>query len=203
MAHGPTRGPGRPRREALPALTREVIVDTALRLQREEGLQAVTMRRVAAELRTGPASLYAHVRNTADLHAQLLDALLVALPPDRPGPWRDRLTALLTAYADVLRERPEIARRAMFTRPGGPNSLALLDRVVGLLREGGASNRSAAWGVDLLVQFATVTAVEQAARASRTALGPDDARPPDGVDAAQLRWGLHVLAAGVVADGRP
>ena len=43
---------------------------------RAEGLEHVTMRRLAAELDTGPASLYVYVRNTAELHAAMLEGLL-------------------------------------------------------------------------------------------------------------------------------
>ena len=59
-------------------------------------------------------------------------------PPAAPpaGPWRDRLKALLTGYGEVLRARPEIARMALSTQPGGPNYVALVDAVLGLLLDG-------------------------------------------------------------------
>src|SRR6185437_6867831 len=68
--------PSRRERPAKPALTRDGIVAAALGILREEGLGKVTMRRVAQELDTGHASLYVYVRDTGDLHAQVLDALL-------------------------------------------------------------------------------------------------------------------------------
>ena len=46
----------------------------------KDGLSKVTMRRVAATLDTGAASLYVCVRNTEDLHAQILDVLLDSVP---------------------------------------------------------------------------------------------------------------------------
>ena len=56
----------------------------ALRIMREEGLERVTMRRLAAELDTGPASLYVYLRNVAELHGAILDELLAGLgPPSR------------------------------------------------------------------------------------------------------------------------
>ena len=48
----------------------------AVAVMREEGLEHVTMRRLAGELDTGPASLYVYVRNTAALHAAVLDTML-------------------------------------------------------------------------------------------------------------------------------
>src|ERR1700709_360112 len=85
-------------RPAKQALTRQGIIDAALVILRDEGLDKVTMRRIAAALDTGPASLYVYVRNTEDLHAQILDALLEPVGAPATGPWRDRLKALLTSY---------------------------------------------------------------------------------------------------------
>src|SRR5690242_11660406 len=113
-------GKARSRRErpAKLALSREGIVAAGLGGRRAEGLERVTMRRVAAELDTGAASLYVYVRDTEDLHAQLLDALLssvaVAIPGD--GNWRERLVAALWEYARTLFDYPGIARMALFTR---------------------------------------------------------------------------------------
>jgi len=63
-------------RPAKPALTREGIVAAAVAVMQAEGLDRVTMRRIANDLDTGPASLYVYVRNTAELHAAMLEELL-------------------------------------------------------------------------------------------------------------------------------
>jgi AcrR family transcriptional regulator len=160
-------------RPAKPALTRQGIIDVALAIMRDEGLHKVTMRRIAAALDTGPASLYVYVHNTGDLHAQILDALLgpvvAAAPP--AGGWRDRLKALLTGYQELLVQHPEIARMAMSTQPSGPNYLALVEAVLALLSEGGVSGQAAAWGLDLLLLYPTASAVEHSgpAQAERKA----------------------------------
>ncbi|MFI0242443.1 FAD-dependent monooxygenase [Streptomyces sp. NPDC016845] len=73
----PTNSPrSRRERPAKPALSRDGIVAAAVHVLRTEGLGKVTMRRLAHELDTGPASLYVYVRNTDELHAAVLDALL-------------------------------------------------------------------------------------------------------------------------------
>src|SRR4051794_25633292 len=74
-------------RPAKPALSRPGIVDAALTILRDEGLAKVTMRRIAAALDTGPASLYVYVHNTEDLHAQILDALLADIATPAGGDW--------------------------------------------------------------------------------------------------------------------
>ncbi|BAC73472.1 MULTISPECIES: TetR/AcrR family transcriptional regulator [Streptomyces] len=215
-------------RPAKPALTRAGIVATAVELMRAEGLERVTMRRLAQELDTGPASLYVYVRNTAELHAAVLDELLgeVDLSPVRSaGDWRDRLARLLTSYVEVLFEHPALARSALVARPSGEHYLDLVEAVLALLAEGGAAPERAAWGLDLLLQYGTATAAEHSTRAESadaqrdrealtavldnsspdrhpqiTALGPDLIA---GAGEARLAWGFQVLLSGIVTAPDP
>ncbi|MFE7568568.1 TetR/AcrR family transcriptional regulator [Streptomyces sp. NPDC057539] len=158
-------------RPAKPALTYEGIVATAVRLMEAEGLQRVTMRRLAQELDTGPASLYVYVANTAELHAAILEQLLGAVdlsPAAGEGDWRERLARLLGSYTRVLFEHPGLAHSALVARPSGPNYLDLVEGVLSLLHEGRVPDAQAAWGVDVLLQVATAIAAEQSTR-SRSA----------------------------------
>lgn len=155
-------------RPAKPALTREGIVTVAVEILRAEGLQKVTMRRLAQELDTGPASLYVYVRNTAELHAAVLDELLGGVAPaPAEGDWRKRLEQVLLAYTRMLLEYPSLARSALTAWPSGPNYLNLIESLLGLLAEGGVPRERAAWGVDLLLQRATATAAEHAGGGSQ------------------------------------
>lgn len=163
-------------RPAKPALSYEGIVATAVALMRSEGLQRVTMRRLAQELDTGPASLYVYLANTAELHAAILEDLLgaVDLAPARAGgDWRQRLADLLGRYTLVLFEHPSLAQSALVARPSGANYLALVETVLALLHEGGVPDGQAAWGVDVLLQVATATAAEQSTR-DRSAAAEDE-----------------------------
>jgi AcrR family transcriptional regulator len=209
-------------RPAKPALSRAGIVEAALGILREEGLARVTMRRIAAVLDTGPASLYAYVHNTEDLHAQILDALLAPVPaPLAAGSWRDRLGELIARYRDVLFAHPEIARMAVSTRPDGPHHTAVVEAILDLLGEAGATDRAAAWGVDLLMLYPTAIAAEHSS-ASPVDHAADLARLGDRIAAADPRqypniarlgpalvsgapgerfdWALDVLLAGILAD---
>lgn len=161
----PAPRPSRRERPAKPALTRDGIIGTAVALMRAEGLRRVTMRRLAQELDTGPASLYVYVRNTAELHAAVLDDLLGAVdlgPVRADGDWRDRLVRVLTSYTAVLFEHPGLARSALVARPSGERYLDLVEALLSLLDEGGVPGERAAWAIDLLLQFATATAAEHA-----------------------------------------
>ncbi|MFE2012624.1 TetR/AcrR family transcriptional regulator [Streptomyces sp. NPDC059491] len=163
-------------RPAKPALSRRGIVDTAVRVMRAEGLEKATMRRLAKELDTGPASLYVYVSNTAELHAAVLDALLgeVDLSGASAGEgWREGLRAVLASYTAVLFDHPQLARSALVARPSGENYLRLVERVLDLLSRSGASREQVAWGVDKLLQDATATAAEQSTQ-DRDPLTGDD-----------------------------
>src|ERR1019366_8404752 len=132
-----------------------------------QGLPQLQARGDAAQqLDTGAASLYVYVRNTAELHALMLDELLAGLdlsPVTAEGNWRDRLVTVLWSYVRVLTEPPELAQSALVTRPSGPGYLNLVDGLLALLDAGVSADR-ASWAVDLLLHFATSTAAEQGTR---------------------------------------
>ena len=225
----PSTRPAGNRRErpAKPALTRAGIVDTALRVMAAEGLDRVTMRRLAQELDTGAASLYVYVRNTAELHAAMLEELLGQIdlsPVTAPGDWRERLIDLLTSYTAILFEHPGLALSALVTRPSGPAYFGLVDGILALLEAGGIPGRRAAWAMDLLLHVATASAVEQGIReraidaqeeedALAVALRdvPADQFPHIAAIGAtelmsgpgRLDWGFRVLINGVIHTPRP
>ncbi|MGW1463333.1 TetR/AcrR family transcriptional regulator [Streptomyces sp. NPDC002308] len=158
-------------RPAKPALSHAGIVEAAVRIMRAEGLQRVTMRRLATELDTGPASLYVYFGNTAELHAAILEEYLGAVdlspakaPAEAREDWRERLVQVLGSYTGVLFEHPSLARSALVARPTGANYLALVEAILALLDEGGVPPGQAAWGVDVLLQLATAAAAEQGTR---------------------------------------
>jgi AcrR family transcriptional regulator len=150
-------------RPAKSALSRAGIVATAVGVLRAEGLEKVTMRRLAQELDTGPASLYVYFANTAELHAAVLDELLGEVDLDAgAGDWRDRLTEVVTSYMRVLLAHPALARMAVSARPHGEHYLRLVERLLALQIEGGVPPMQAAWGVDVLLLGATASAAEHA-----------------------------------------
>jgi AcrR family transcriptional regulator len=140
-------------------------VAAALRLIRSKPDERLTMRRLAAELDTGAASLYVYFKDTDSLYSAVLDELLRSLSLVRGRtPWRDRLISLLTAYLDLLTGYPPLAKTALFTRPSGASSVGLWEAMLALLSEGAIVGRDAAWAADLLLQRATATAAEEGER---------------------------------------
>lgn len=156
-------------------LSRELIVATALGLLTRDGIGGMSLRKVAAALDTGPASLYAYVDDLYELQAFVLDRALadVAIPSPHGGAWRVRLTALLDAYLRVLWGSPGLAQLAMRTIAAGPNALRIIEAMLSLLAEAGVDPGRAAWAVDLLTLYVTAVGFEQAERREQAdPLGP-------------------------------
>jgi AcrR family transcriptional regulator len=154
-------------RPAKAPLSRAVVVGAALAIMRADGLEKVTMRRLADELDTGPASLYVYVDNMAELHGAILDELLAELSFETgaPGQWREQLVDLLSRYTTLLFQYPGLARSVLSLWPSGPHYLRLIDTLLGLLDAGLVPAQQAAWGVNVLLQHATSTAAEHGTRA--------------------------------------
>lgn len=192
-------------RPSKPALSRTAIVDAALRVIERDGADKLTMRRVAAELDTGPASLYVYVKNTTELNAQLIDRLLAELDLtwDDAEPWRDRLHRVLTDYAALLAQRAELAHAALLVWPDGPNYLDLIELLVRLLRAAGASAQTTARSVDLLLQQATASAAEWRAHEQSDAQDISDLAATLDRAEAQRHPALVALGADIFVAGSP
>ena len=157
--------PPRSRRDrpAKPALSREAIVEAGLAIVRDEGIDALTMRRLAQALDTGPASLYVYVANRDELWELLFDAAIAAVEtePTDPGRWREQLQALAARTVHVMAEEyPGIARLAMTHIPSGDNALRVAESMLSLLKAGGVGDQAAAYAVDLLSTYVNAIAYE-------------------------------------------
>lgn len=151
-------------RPAKPALSREAIVEAGLQIVREEGIDALTMRRLAQALDTGPASLYVYVANRDELWELLFDAAIAAVEtePTDPGRWREQLQALASRTVHVMAEEyPGMARVAMSHIPAAENSLRIAESLLSLLKAGGVSDQAAAYAVDLITTYVNAIAYEQ------------------------------------------
>ena len=97
-----TRGPGRP-----PRLSREAVVTAAEEIVARDGIDALTMRRVAHELQSSTMAPYRHVRDKDELLVLLLDRLAERLPrPALPADPRQRLMTLWRLLYDGLDQNP-------------------------------------------------------------------------------------------------
>jgi AcrR family transcriptional regulator len=150
-------------RPAKAPLSLETVVEAGLRILRAEGIDAVSMRRVAAELDTGPASLYVYVENRQDLLNKMFDAVIGEVElTEKPNPkrWRKQLEELLTRMRDAMDRYPGIARVPLANIPTGPNATRGADHVLGFLRAGGVNDQDAAWFVDVVFLYVNAAAYE-------------------------------------------
>ncbi|SFS41296.1 TetR/AcrR family transcriptional regulator [Saccharopolyspora flava] len=153
-------------RSARRPLSLDLIVRTALELLETDGLDAVSMRKVAQRLGTGAASLYAYVNNKDELHELMLDLVIgeISVPDPDPANWRQQIKDLINRQVEVLAAHPGIARVVLRTpAPTGPNALAVTEAMLSILRAAGLPDRAVAFAVDILALFATAAAMELSA----------------------------------------
>jgi len=218
---GQRRGPGRPRGN----LSKDAVVDVAMRIMQRRGLDKVTMRAVAHELNTGPASIYAHVSSMAELHGHMLDRIVGGIDLTvTEGTWRERVTLLLRDLSEELLKYPDLARSALEVRPVGDNTLRFADHLMGLLAEGGIDAKRRAFGLDMLMLWTMAGAAEHAADAQgspaadatiaafREAVS-DAERYPNladvqgelfaGTETTRFAWGVDALLSGIAGSNEP
>jgi AcrR family transcriptional regulator len=157
------------RRPARRALTREAIVDAALALLDEGGIEGLNMRALAERLGTGPASLYAHVSGKDELLALLIDKVSSEIPVPVPGeaPWQDQVKDAVRAIRRVLAAHGDLAHASLGNIPTGPNALRVINGFLGVLREAGLPDQVIAFAADILPLYATATAYEESLYAAK------------------------------------
>ena len=146
------RGPSAGRREPI---TVDLIVETALGIVAREGYAALTMRRVAGMLDTGPASLYAHVVNKEDLDDVLIGRICseVALPQPDSSTWRDQIIDVCTQLRDLYQRYPGLSLAALGGAPTNLETLRVNEGMLAIVLSGGVSPQTAAWAVDALTLY--------------------------------------------------
>jgi AcrR family transcriptional regulator len=149
-----------PRRQ----LTQDAIVDAAIEVLDQEGMDAVSMRRVAQALGTGAASLYQHVGGKDELTLLMFDRIAGEVPPPpAPDPerWQEQVRETMTSVWRAMMAHPGIAAVAIGAIPSGQNALAYTEGVLAILRAGGLTKQQCAWAMDNLYKFVTADAYEQ------------------------------------------
>ncbi|MFC0629009.1 TetR/AcrR family transcriptional regulator [Kribbella deserti] len=128
------------RRGPKPSLTVEDITRTAIAIADAEGLAAVSMARVAADLGNSTMALYRYVKSKDELLTLMSDAAL-ELPPQAPPAqgWREGLTDWAHNVLAAIRRHPWYAQLPITAPPIGPHNLAWFDKGLGALRDTGLS----------------------------------------------------------------
>lgn len=122
-------------------LTPRAVVDGALSLADAEGLEAVTIRRLAKDLGVTPMALYWHFRSKDELLEGVAARIFeqVDLSVDASATWQEQLRALLDSLLGVLRAHPSTAILLSTRTVSSEGSLRATEVVLDILRRGGFS----------------------------------------------------------------
>jgi AcrR family transcriptional regulator len=133
------------RRPRADGLTMDRICEAALQIAERDGLEALTMRRVADELGTGPASLYRHVAGQDELRVELVDYVLGKLSslPSRESDWRATAEWGARQMRGHLLEHSAIMPLLGSAQLLGPNSMVGREFALRLLVDAGLSAEDA------------------------------------------------------------
>jgi AcrR family transcriptional regulator len=145
----------RPRRRGRPPrLSREAVVEAAGTIVASEGIDALTMRRVADQLGSSPMSIYRHVHDKDELLVLLLDRLAAEVPrPDLPREPRARLLEACRVMRDGLAKHPWVVDVLAAGDLIAPSILWLVEEIVASFVACGLSHAQAADGYRAVWQF--------------------------------------------------
>ncbi|MFG2004165.1 TetR/AcrR family transcriptional regulator [Spirillospora sp. NPDC048911] len=116
-------------------LSVSAIVDAAIAIADEDGIEAISMQRVAADLGFTKMSLYRHVSNKSELLSIMIDSA-VGEPPDLsevPGGWRAKLEEFVRLLAEVWRRHPWLPAITVGARVMGPREAGWTEAAVAAL----------------------------------------------------------------------
>ena len=174
------------RRTAAPArLTRERVLRAALDFVDANGLEALSIRKLGAELGVQAMSLYTHV----DSKDALLDGLVEAmwqeldLPPGGEADWREAVRSMASSLRDMIRRHPAAAPLLASRRILPTHALEVLDAYLQVLRRAGFTEDRALEVLRVVQVYAQGHALAEVSWGIR---GQDPAIPDD--DIARLRW---------------
>jgi AcrR family transcriptional regulator len=175
------RGPGK--RGPRPGLSADAIVDAAIRLADAEGLEGVSMARVAAELGFTTMSLYRYVTGKEELlqlmwNGSARDAEDLVLEGDG---WRARLRMWAIVQREALDRHPWLTQMPMAAPPVAPNSLIFVERGLETMDGTGLADADKLRFIGLISSYTLSEArmANDALRAAReeAAAAGDDAEP--------------------------
>ena len=158
LARAERSGPRRVRRDGI---TLDRVVAHALAIIDSEGAARLTLRRLADELHTGPASLYRHVSSREEILTLAVDSFLSPLSELHPPAgldWLGRLRWLALSFRQHLLAHPNMAPLMLAAQMLGPNAMAGRQRALRAFLEAGMSVETAARAYLAIIHFTLVSA---------------------------------------------
>lgn len=129
--------------EGLPPITAEKIIDAALELTAERGLDGWSIRQIATKLDVWPGVVAHHVGDREAVVMGVTDRVIARIPvPGAEVPWRDWFHSVMYEGRAVLREFPGVARRMVVVGPTVPSALPTIDTGIQVLQKAGFGERA-------------------------------------------------------------
>lgn len=152
----------RPQPRTRSVLNRDRIVEVALQIIDAEGTDAVSMRRIATELGTGAASLYAYVSGKDEVLTLAHDLVIAEMdiPQLQGQDWQAMVRDWAWQVYRLYSRHQDIARLSFAEIPTGPRSLDVSERLLGGMVDSGVPVQMAAWLVDRLALYVSADALE-------------------------------------------
>jgi AcrR family transcriptional regulator len=190
-----------------PAYSRDQIAAAAVKIADAEGLEAVSMRRIAAELGSGTTSLYRYITKKDELLDLMSEAVLeVERLPKRSGNWRADLRRIAYHIRSMSLQHPWTIGISTFRSAMGPNTLRCLEVTLGAIDEFGLDIDEMLVISNTLFTFARGYAAGEIAEAEasrRSGLNRDQwLRSRSEHTQAILRSGKYPMFARIVRDAK-
>ena len=137
-------------------LTKERIIEKALETIDQEGLHALSMRRLGHNLGVDPKAVYYYFANKEGLITGVLNRAFAELnlPDVLPGTWQDQLRQIVRAYNALISAHPNLVPYLARVDGSVPVVFDIVEKVTSTLGDTGLESRSIVQIIDLLVSFA-------------------------------------------------
>jgi TetR/AcrR family tetracycline transcriptional repressor len=169
------------------------VLEGALWILDHEGLEALSMRRLADRLGVAPNALYSHIADRLSMVDGLLDLVLRDVVVPVKGRWSDRLEQLMLRIWEALVAHPELVPHYFSREEVGPEAMRLGGAALALLQEGGVEEEQAGQAMRALMIYAIGSAAIRLPRPGPPSV--DRARGESDFRAG-LRWFLSGLGDG-------
>ena len=192
--------------KALGPLTTDRVVDAALRIADTDGIDGVSLRRIAATLGVTPMAIYRHVRDKGHLLDLMADRLLMELDPASPEPssWQEELRRVAASLLAVVQAHP--AAPFLLSRPFvSPSALRVTETMLAILDRAGFGPGESVRLVQVLTGMILGPAIHRATYSAAWRESATDAEPEQAAWAALTAEEFPNLArvADQLMDWRP
>jgi AcrR family transcriptional regulator len=180
-------------------LSRADIVQAAVAVADAEGTEAVSMRRIARDMRVGVMSLYWHIESKDELHRLMLEFVQGEIEAAEPSAdWRADLAVYARNSRAALHRHPWAIDFLGAGPPSGPNDVRNADRLIGSLEVVGLDMLGTMWALMTLGTFvlgATLRDIQEA-RWHEAAAAAEEEMTEEAADAARAEFARQILKSG-------